>query len=90
MGFGLLGLGSKTKTWEWDFGQNLSCKSAVSHISYLRYLVKTLVTMVCQVIQTRLVRVLIFGIIRESAVDITFQDVVGYVEVRRRVLKLFP
>ncbi len=90
MWFGLLGLGSKMKTWECDFGQNLSCKSVVSHISYLCYLVKTLVTMVCQVIQTRLVTVLIFRIIRESAVDVTLQDVVGHVKVSGRVLKLFP
>jgi len=39
---------------------------------------------------TRFRSVLIFSAIRESAVDVTLQDVIGHVKVSGRVLKLLP
>ncbi len=57
---------------------------------FLIYLIWCLLAVLRQMVVTRLWRVLIFCIIRESAVDVTLQDVVGHVKVSGRVLKLFP
>ena len=54
------------------------------------YLVQRLITVLCQIVVTIFGRILIFSIIRESPVDVTLQDVIGYLKVSGCVLKLFP
>ena len=46
--------------------------------------------MLRQIVVTRFGRTLITSIIRESAINVTLQNVIGHVKVSGRVLKLFP
>jgi len=54
------------------------------------HLVRRVITMLRQIVVTRFGRTLITSIIRESAINVTLQNIIGHVKVSGRVLKLFP